>query len=346
MKKIVVAILVLALAASAVFAQASQEAQGAKKVNYPTKPITMIIPYGAGGTTDVSGRKFAAVLQKVIGQPVTVQNMAGASGSIGCKFVKDANPDGYTVLFHAESLGTQRVAGLSDLSYADFTPIMPVVNDPKVIVVAKNSKYNTLQDLLDDMKANPGKVKMSYTGPGGSGHVQGIIMEKLGYVPALTAYKSGSDCFLAVLSGEVDFTNSNFATVVGYIASGDLKLLAVSSDQHLAKYPEVPIFEEVDPAAAPYMKNAFTPLNFLVSNSVDPAIVEVLRDAAKKVVETDEWKQFVADNCLEPLYEKYTTPEATQQFYTDWTSLVSWLLYDAGAVKNSPEQFGIARPAN
>ncbi|MCR5732284.1 MAG: tripartite tricarboxylate transporter substrate binding protein [Sphaerochaetaceae bacterium] len=344
MKKYIIAILLVALTVSTLFASGVKE--GEKKVNYPTKPITMIIPYGAGGTTDVSGRKFAAVLQKVIGQPVTVQNMPGASGSIACKYVKDAAPDGYTVLFHAESLGTQRVAGLSDLSYDDFTPIMSVVNDPKVIVVAKDSKYNTLEDLLADMKKNPGKVKMSYTGPGGSGHVQGIIMEKLGYVPALTAYKSGSDCFLAVLSGEVDFTNSNFATVVGYIASGDLKLLAVSSDRHLDKYPDVPTFEEVDPAAAPYMKNAFTPLNFLVANTVDSAIVDVLRDAAKKVVESDEWKSFVADNCLEPLYEKYKTPEEIKKFYSEWTSLVSWLLYDAGAVKNSPSDFGIARPNN
>ena len=344
MKKLILAILLIALCSCTIFASGARD--GSKKVNYPTKPITMIIPYGAGGTTDVSGRKFAAILQKVVGQPVTVQNMAGASGAIGCKYVLDAAPDGYSVLFHAESLGTQRVAGLSDLSYDDYTPIMSVVNDPKVIVVAKDSKYQTMDDLLSDMKKNPGKVKMSYTGPGGSGHVQGIIMEKLGYVPALTAYKSGSDCFLAVLSGEVDFTNSNFATVVGYIASGDLRLLAVSSDRHLEKYPNVPIFEEVDPAAAPYMKNAFTPLNFLVSKDVDPAIVETLRDAARKVVESDEWKSFVSENCLEPLYEKYTTEEEMKAFYSEWTSLVSWLLYDARAVKNSPADFGIARPNN
>lgn len=112
----------------------------------------MIVTYPAGGTTDVSGRKFAALLLKELGVSVTVVNQAGASDSIGCQAALDAVPDGYTVLFTAESLGAQRVMGLSDLSYADYKIISPIVNDPEVIVVAKNSKFNTLAD----MKANPG----------------------------------------------------------------------------------------------------------------------------------------------------------------------------------------------
>ncbi|MCR4627516.1 MAG: tripartite tricarboxylate transporter substrate binding protein, partial [Treponema sp.] len=153
-------IIAAACAAMSVFAA------GQKEAAYPQKAITMIIPYGAGGTTDIHGRQFAIQLQKQLGKPVTVVNQGGASGSKGCKSVLDAAPDGYTVLFTAESLGTQRVVGLSEMSYDDFAPIMAVTNDPKVIVVGKDSKYNKLQDLLDDMKANPGKIKMSYTGPG------------------------------------------------------------------------------------------------------------------------------------------------------------------------------------
>ena len=140
MRKIIVLALTALLLLSSVFAQGQAEANS----TYPEKGITMIVPYGAGGTTDVSGRKFAALLSKELGVSVTVVNQAGASGSIGCQAALDAVPDGYTVLFTAESLGTQRVMGLSDLSYADYKIISPMVNDPKVIVVAKNSKYNTL----------------------------------------------------------------------------------------------------------------------------------------------------------------------------------------------------------
>lgn len=340
MKKSLIVLLTLIVALSSLFAQGAAEAAN----TYPEKAITMIIPYGAGGTTDVSGRKFAALLSKELGVAVTVVNQGGASGSIGCQAALDANPDGYTVLFTAESLGTQRVMGLTNLSYDDYKIISTMVNDPKVLVVAKDSKYNTLADLLADMKANPGKIKMSYTGPGGSGHVQGLIMEKLGYVPALTAYSSGADCYRAVLSGEVAFTNSNISTVKALIESGDLKLLGVSSNVKLSIYPDAPLFEEVDPNAAQYMKNAFTPLNFLVSNKVDDSVVEVLRNATKKVVESAEWKSFIKDNALEELYLQYPTVEATKEFYKNWESMVSWMLYEAGVTKYSPADFGIAKP--
>ncbi|MDY5055924.1 MAG: tripartite tricarboxylate transporter substrate binding protein [Bullifex sp.] len=339
MKKSLIVLLLFVVVISSLFAQGAAEASA-----YPEKAITMIIPYGAGGTTDVSGRKFAALLSKELGVAVTVVNQGGASGSIGCQAALDANPDGYTVLFTAESLGTQRVMGLTDLSYDNYKIISTMVNDPKVIVVAKDSKYSTLADLLADMKANPGKIKMSYTGPGGSGHVQGLIMEKLGYVPALTAYSSGADCYRAVLSGEVAFTNSNISTVKALIQSGDLRLLGVSSNVKLSIYPDAPLFEEVDPAAAPYMKNAFTPLNFLVSNQVDDSVVEVLRNATKKVVESAEWKSFIKDNALEELYLQYPTVEATKEFYKNWESMVSWMLFDAGVTKYSPADFGIAKP--
>ena len=339
MKKSLIVLLLFVVVISSLFAQGAAEASA-----YPEKAITMIIPYGAGGTTDVSGRKFAALLSKELGVAVTVVNQGGASGSIGCQAALDANPDGYTVLFTAESLGTQRVMGLTDLSYDNYKIISTMVNDPKVIVVAKDSKYSTLADLLADMKANPGKIKMSYTGPGGSGHVQGLIMEKLGYVPALTAYSSGADCYRAVLSGEVAFTNSNISTVKALIQSGDLRLLGVSSNVKLSIYPDAPLFEEVDPSAATYMKNAFTPLNFLVSNQVDDSVVEVLRNATKKVVESAEWKSFIKDNALEELYLQYPTVEATKEFYKNWESMVSWMLFDAGVTKYSPADFGIAKP--
>ncbi len=333
-------IIAAACAAMSVFAA------GQKEAAYPQKAITMIIPYGAGGTTDIHGRQFAIQLQKQLGKPVTVVNQGGASGSKGCKSVLDAAPDGYTVLFTAESLGTQRVVGLSEMSYDDFAPIMAVTNDPKVIVVGKDSKYNKLQDLLDDMKANPGKIKMSYTGPGGSGHVQALIMEKLGYKAALTAYTGGADCLLAVMSKQVDFTNSNYSTIVGYLKSGDLKVLAVSGSTRLPANPDVPTFGEVDKNAVPYMKNAFTPLNFLVSKDVPADVQKILRDAALKAVKDPEWVKFVNDNCAEKLYEAYPKIEDIKKYYKDWESMVSWMLYDAGVAKYSPEKFGIAKPAN
>lgn len=313
--------------------------------DYPKKAINMIVPYGAGGTTDLVGRQMAIQMGEILGQTITVTNQGGASGSIGCQTVLDAPADGYTVLFTAESLGTQRVMGISEMSYADFTPIITTVNDPKVIVVSKDSPYNTLEELVEAIKAAPGKIKMSYTGPGGSGHVQSLIYNELGMDMALTAYAGGSDCIVAVLGNQVEFTNSNFSTVVGYVESGDLKLLGVSGMERLTAYPDVPTLAEVIPGSEEYLEVPFTPLTMLVSKDVPAEVVDVLRTAAQEAVETQAWQDYVKDNCLETLYDKYPTPEDMNTFFTEWESLVSWMLYDAGAAQLSPEQFSIAKPA-
>lgn len=311
---------------------------------YPTKPITMIVPYGAGGTTDLTGRQLAIQMEKQLGQSITVVNQAGASGSVGAKTVLDANPDGYTIFFTAESLGTQRVMGLSEMSYADFSPIMLTVNDPKVIVVSKNSEYNTLQDLIDDIMARPGKVKMSYTGPGGSGHVQSLIYSMFDMELALTAYSGGNEAIVAVLGDQVEFTNSNYSTVKNYIVGGELKLLGISSNEKLADYPDVPTLSEIIPESEEYMGIAFTPLSLIVDKDVPQDIQQILMDATKKSVEQEEWVTFVADNSLEKLYEKYPDKDSMIKFYSEWESLVSWLIFDAGAAPNSPEKFAIPRP--
>ncbi len=310
---------------------------------YPQKPITMIVPYGAGGTTDISGRQLAIQLEKHLGKSITVINQGGASGSIGARTVLDAKSDGYTVLFTAESLGTQRVMGLSEMSYDDFTPIMVAVNDPKVIVVHKDSPYQTLQDLVNDIKSRPGKVKMSYTGPGGSGHVQALIYNKMGLDMALTAYPGGADCIVAVLGRQVEFTNSNYSTVTGYLESGDLKLLGISALQRLEAHPEVPTLDEILPGSQKYLGNPFTPLSLLVKADVPATVVQILREAASKAVQEQAWKDFIAKNSLDKLYEKYPDEASMRSFFTEWESLVSWLLYDNGAAKISPEKFGIKK---
>lgn len=310
---------------------------------YPQKPITMIVPYGAGGTTDISGRQLAIQLEKHLGKSITVINQGGASGSIGARTVLDAKSDGYTILFTAESLGTQRVMGLSEMSYDDFTPIMVAVNDPKVIVVHKDSPYQTLQDLVNDIKSRPGKVKMSYTGPGGSGHVQALIYNKMGLNMALTAYPGGADCIVAVLGRQVEFTNSNYSTVTGYLESGDLKLLGISALQRLEAHPEVPTLDEILPGSQKYLGNPFTPLSLLVKADVPASVVQILREAASKAVQEQAWKDFIAKNSLDKLYEKYPDEASMRSFFTEWESLVSWLLYDNGAAKISPEKFGIKK---
>ena len=283
---------------------------GSVLADYPFSSVTMIIPYGAGGTTDLVGRKFAAAMGKVLGTTFVCENQGGASGSIGCQAALDAAKDGSVVLFTAESLGTQRVMDISKLSYADFSPIMAV----------------------------------SYTGPGGSGHVQALIMNQYNYFPALTAYSGGSDCYLAVMSNQVVFTNSNYSTVASYIESGDLKLLAIAGTERMAQYPDVPALAEKMENSEALLSIPYTPLSLLVAKDVPADIQEQLRNAALEAVKDPDFVSFMEKNNIEKLYEKYPTIEDIKAFYTQWESTVSWLLYDANAASFSPEEFGIAKP--
>ena len=313
---------------------------------YPHKSITMIVPYGAGGTTDLVGRQLAIALGEALGVSIVVENQAGASGSIGCQAALDAEPDGSTVLFTAESLGTQRVMGISELSYADYSPIMVTANDPKVIVVAADSPYQTIEDLLAAIEAAPNTIQMAYTGPGGSGHVQALIMNEFGYEPALTAYSSGSDGIVAVMSNQVVFTNSNYSSVASYIANGDLKLLAVCSTERLPSYPDVPAMTEVIEGSDYYMSIPYTPLSLIVDKDVPVDVQDMLRAACAEAVQNEGFNSWMEQNNVDKLYEKYTTIDEMNAFYSEWESTVSWLIYDAGAATFSPEDFGIAKPAN
>lgn len=334
-------------AADSQAAPASQAAEttaaAAPATDYPTKPITMIIPYGAGGTTDVYGRKLAALLEKQLGQSVTVTNQGGASGSIGSQFVKEQPSDGYTVLVCAETMGTYRTLNVCDLGYDDFTVISPLVGDPKVLVVGKDSPYNTLEELLNAIKENPGKITMSHSGPGGSGHNQGLVLGELGYEVSMTSFDSGNDALLGVIGGQVDFTNPNISTLQGYIASGEVKALAVFASERMEAYPDIPAFTETLPEAEKYLDIPYTLLTFVVNNDTPDDVVAVLKDATQKVFQDEEWITFVEENAADKVYEKYGDADAMNDFYSRWQSVICWLQYDNGVAEKSPEEFGIKR---
>ena len=323
----------------------ASEAEGdlVATADYPTKPLTMIIPYGAGGTTDTWGRKLAGLLEKDLGQSITVTNQGGASGSIGSQFVKDQPSDGYTLLVCAETMGTYRTMNICDLGYDDFTVISPLVGDPKVLVVGKDSKYNTLEELLEDIKANPGKITMSHSGPGGSGHNQGLVLKELGYEVAMTSFDSGNDALLGVIGGQVDFTNPNISTLGGYIESGDVKALAVFSSERMEAYPDIPAFTETVPEAESYLNIPYTLLSFVVNKDTPQEVVDVLKAATEKVFADPEWTEFVKANAADPVFEKYTDDASIQEFYDNWKSIICWLQYENGVAEKSPEEFGIKK---
>jgi tripartite-type tricarboxylate transporter receptor subunit TctC len=219
--------------------------------NYPNKPITLVAPYAAGGDSDFSGRNLAAVASKMIGQPIVVQNVVGASGTIGSQKVSTAPPDGYTLLVSRG--GSQAIVPALDsktpYKWNDFTMISLLDFNPVVCVVKNDAPYKTMKDLLDAIRANPGKLNYATAGPGTTQHLAvEVMLSQLG-LPSTAAmmipYKGGGEATTALLGGQVQFICNNLTTMVGQIKGGAMRALVTSTPNRLKDFPDVPTAKEV-----------------------------------------------------------------------------------------------------
>jgi len=307
---------------------------------YPQKSINLIVPWPVGGITDRVARALAPIFEKYIGVPVVVMNIPGASGAIGTEQLYAKPSDGYNILFSAETLGMFRVLGYSKLGFDDFDPISMVIEDEKVIVVPKTSKYMTIDDLVKDIKNKPGKVRMSYSGPGASGHIQGLLLKKSGLDVSMTPFGGGSPAMLAAISGQVEFTVGNVANVLEYIKSGDLKALAIFSKEKVAAMPEVPPITQIVPELLPYLPLTF-PNCILIKKGTPAEVKATIQKALVSAFNDAKWIEFT-DLSYYNRMDHLKNQDVTE-YWQRWTSIVAWLLYDAGAAPNSPDQYGIKR---
>ena len=149
---------------------------------YPERPITLIVPWGAGGGTDATARIIGSLLEKELGQPVNVVNRTGGSGVVGHAAIASAAPDGYTIGMITVEIGMMHWQGLTELSGASYTPIGVVNADPAGVQVRADAPYKNVKDLVAAIKANPGKFKASGTGQGGIWHlaIAGMLRDQIG----------------------------------------------------------------------------------------------------------------------------------------------------------------------
>lgn len=327
-------VMVLCLILSAGTAFAAEYPRKGKNVN-------LVLGWGAGGVTDVAARVFAPLLEKYLGAPVVVVNKPGAGGAIGTDFAYKQPADGYTILFSAETPATFQVMGTSNLSFHDFIPLFLVSHSEKFIVVGEKSPYKTMNDLIAAIKANPGKIRFSYTGPGASGHIQGILMQNAGDLKlSMTPFGSGSESFMAVLGGQVDFTSPNIGTVKDYIATGKLRALAVFDKKRSAYLPDVPAITEAMPELEPYLPLDY-PNCVLLKKGTPDDVVQKIQDAGLKALADPKWKEFLKSTWYTP-YDQ-VKGKAVLDYWDRWGSIVNWVLFDAGVAKNDPAKFNIPR---
>jgi len=330
-------VMTLAVAVAAAATTASAQ-------NYPwkpEKPITLIVPWAAGGSTDQVSRVAAAEIERVLGQKVVVVNQGGASGSIGTRNVLQAAPDGYTwAAGAAKDLGTYAVSGMLDTKIADWRLYLSVIN-VSVLSVSNNTAYKTPQDVVAAMKAKPGQVSVGSAGVNSSGHTAIEAFTKaLGLTYKHVAYDGGNPAVISTVSGETEVTTQLAVEQAQMIRGKRLRPLAVLSDRAL----ELEGFGAIPPITS--MISGYKPdanyFGIFVRKDVPPAVLQTLDMIWKDTIMNSEaLKKYATANgaIAAPAYGDEALKVAMPAIQS-----TAWGLHEGGKSKVAPDTVGIPKP--
>jgi tripartite-type tricarboxylate transporter receptor subunit TctC len=251
---------------------------------YPNKPITIIVPFAAGGTTDVVARLVGDRMSRTLGQPIVIENIGGAGGTIGMTRAAQASADGYTLA--VGNMGTQSAAPAlyPNLKYdpaQSFAQIGVTSFTAQVIVAKKETAARNLQEFLAYLKANSEKLSYGHAGVGSISHVSGLLFNaKFGLKPTLIPYRGTGPALQELMGGQLDYMIDQALNVVPQIKAGTIKVYAVAASERLATLPDVPTTGEVG------VDFIFRPWNAMVAPKGTPKeIVGKLADALGKALD-------------------------------------------------------------
>ncbi|MGY8661106.1 tripartite tricarboxylate transporter substrate binding protein [Bradyrhizobium sp. UFLA05-109] len=222
-------------------------ASGAQADNFPSKPVHILVPYAAGGAVDVLARTIGQALAKSWGQQPVIDNRPGAGGIIASQALTQAPPDGYTLILVASGhpLNQFIYPSVPYDTFKDFTAIGEVASSPLAIVVAKDSPYKSLGDLLTAAKNEPDKLSYGMSGNGTSAHLAGELLKYMAGVKIVSIpYKGGAPALTAVIAGEIPVSLNPLAEAIGQLDGGPVRALAVTSAQRSKALPDVPTVAE------------------------------------------------------------------------------------------------------
>ncbi|MCM3636607.1 tripartite tricarboxylate transporter substrate binding protein [Sporosarcina luteola] len=297
-KKLMIGTAAITLVAGLAACSDSEKASGDTKSNYPTKPIEIVVPAGAGGDTDLNTRIMAKAMEKEIGKPLVVTNVTGAGGTAGTQKVNDAKADGYTVLAFHNSIILNKIYGLVDYTYSDMKVAgVGVLDQSNTFLVSKNSEFKTIDELVDYAKANPKKVSVA-TEVGSMTYMQILqFEEQTGVEFNIVDVGGASDKITALLGGRVDIVPTSLGLVKGYLESGDFVPLGVMAEERLEDAPDIKTFKEqgIDLVVDKVFLWAFP-------KDTPDDVVATFTEAMSKAVENETYQDEIKKSWLSPVY--------------------------------------------
>ena len=289
---------------------------------WPERPVTIIVPASAGGTTDIVARMLSEKMGNDLGQTVVVENRAGAAGIIGTQALVRAKPDGYTLVMGNIGPNAINYSLYDSLPYKkeDFKPITLVISVPNVLVVNEQTPVNSVQELVEYVKNNPDKQNFGSSGKGQSPHMSAeMFLQRTGLEAEHIAYKGAGPAVTALLGNQFTFMIDNLPSSLPSIQAGKFKALAVTSEERVAELPDVPTMKEAG------VDNMVVTAWFglLAPAGTPDDVVDKLYQSAKKALESDDIKARFANMGGKP---GGNTPAEFAEFITNqqnqWAEIV------------------------
>ncbi len=308
---------------------------------FPEKDLQGIIQWGAGGSTDVVMRAVTPHAEGVLGASIVLTNRTGGVGAIATKFVQVQDADGYTLLMGAENPQIYKVMGLGDVDYGDFVPISILARGVPLIVANIDAPFNTFKEMVDYAQAHPGEVKIGSTGPGGvPSVVTAMISSQVELPMTAVPYDGDGPAQTALMGGAVHVLPAVLGAAIENVKAGRVKAIAIIDTERNPLLPDVPAIVEDYPDFAQYLP--WGPFfGIFVAEGTPEEAVARLQAAFKESAEQPDFKALMDTRGF---VQMNISGDEAQEFLDRWQSVTSWLVFDAGIAKASPEEFGIPRP--
>ena len=308
---------------------------------YPTKEIQGIIQWGAGGSTDVVSRAIAPQAEAALGGKIVMQNVTGGVGAIALNQVAAGDADGYTLLFGAENPLLYKVMQLGDKDYSDFTPLNVIARGVPILVAHPDAPFNTFPEMIAYIAANPKKVKFGSTGPGGlPSVVTAMINSKTPVDVTFVPYDGDGPALTALMGKAIDVMPAVLGAAIENIKAGKMKPIAIFDTAPAPQLPDTPTIVSSNPEFADFLPWGPFFGVFVKKGAPDDVVAKLTAAFAKGADHPDFQALLDARG-----FKKMSLSGAeAETFLTGWQQRTTWLIWDAGLAKVSPDSVGIAKP--